>query len=184
MGAYKYFYKVDTKGNPIPGSNFKAVVKPRNSYVRELIPASRVCCDDLEPEISVGKSTRYFVRLNEQKNPITGSLRKFKSKPLNWSSFQEVVAPDCCPIISITISPATASIEEGDTQQFVLTANYKSGKQTIITSGVTFTSGTPATATIDNMGLVTGVAAGTSNITATYNNLISNTAVLTVTEPE
>lgn len=185
MGAtYKYFYKVDTSGNPIPGSNFKAKVKPRNSYVRELIPQSQICCDNLEPEVSVGKTTKYYVRLNEQKNPITASLRRFKTKPLNWSSFQEVVAPDCCPIISIAITPITASIEEGGTQAFVLTGTYKSGKVSVITSGATFTSATPTTATITNAGVATGVSAGTSNITATYNGLTSNTAVLTVTEPE
>lgn len=45
-------------------------------------------------------------------------------------------------------------------------------------TGTTYASSTPATATVNSSGLVTGVAAGTTTITATNGSL---TAVLTLT---
>jgi len=54
------------------------------------------------------------------------------------------------------------------------------GNSTDITSMVTWTSGTTATATIAATGLATGVAGGTSNISATLTGITSPTEPLTV----
>ncbi|MNF64958.1 Bacterial Ig-like domain (group 2) [compost metagenome] len=92
-------------------------------------------------------------------------------------------------VISLQVTPATPSIEEGQSQQFVATATLSDGSPEDITahSGLNWISSTPAIATIDNVsnkGLATGLAAGTTTITAsgTANGvLLSETAQLTVT---
>lgn len=64
-------------------------------------------------------------------------------------------------VASVTVAPTTASIAVGATRQLtptVLPANATN-------KAVTYTSATPATATVSASGLVTGVAAGTVNIT-------------------
>ncbi len=84
------------------------------------------------------------------------------------------------PVVDhINVAPVAPSIQVGATQQFTATA-FDASNQPI--PGVTFTwsSGTPATATISSTGLATGAAVGTSVITATSGS-VSGTSTLTVT---
>lgn len=94
------------------------------------------------------------------------------------------------PVATITIAPATATIAVNGTQQYTAVAKDASGNTV---SGVTYTwtSSSPAVATINANGMATGVAAGTTTITAsvTYSGgiygmgvtITSNAATLTVT---
>ena len=64
---------------------------------------------------------------------------------------------------SISISPATPAIlATSATQQFVVIGTYSDGSTTDISSQVTWSSDTTATATISSTGLATGIAAGTA----------------------
>jgi len=85
-------------------------------------------------------------------------------------------------VATIAVSPSTASIAAGGTQQFSATAKDSSGN-TI--SGVTFTWASSATsvATVNSSGLATGVSAGTSQITASASGVTSSADSLTVTPP-
>ena len=82
-------------------------------------------------------------------------------------------------VTSITVSPATATVNQAATQQFTATAFDADNKAV---TGTTFTWASSATsvATVNASGLATGVAGGNSNITAT-SGAITGTAVLTVT---
>ncbi|MBU6470719.1 MAG: Ig-like domain-containing protein [Gammaproteobacteria bacterium] len=92
-------------------------------------------------------------------------------------------------VATITIAPATATITVNGTQQYTAVAKDSSGNTV---SGVTYTwaSSSPAVATVNANGLATGVAAGTTMITAsvTYSGgiygmgttITSNAATLTV----
>lgn len=83
----------------------------------------------------------------------------------------------------VAVEPMTATIEEGEMQQFNATA-YDADDMEI--TGKTFTWQTASTtvATIDGMGLATGVGGGSTTITATVDE-VSGTARLTVTgEPD
>jgi trimeric autotransporter adhesin len=83
---------------------------------------------------------------------------------------------------TITVSPATsASIAVGSTQQFIATASYPDNPDGDISGAVTWTSDTPSVATIAPLGLATGVAVGTANITATLAGVTSAPVTLTVT---
>lgn len=83
---------------------------------------------------------------------------------------------------SIVVTPASASIAKGLTQQFIATGTYSDGSTQNITAGATWASGAVSAATIGaSTGLATGVGAGTSLITATQGSTVSPPATLTVT---
>jgi len=84
-------------------------------------------------------------------------------------------------LVSIAITPTSASITAGATEGFTATGTYSSGPTKNITSSVAWHSLSTAVATIASTGVATGVAAGTSNITAALGGVTSNSATLTVT---
>ncbi len=85
-------------------------------------------------------------------------------------------------LTTVMVTPATASVATGgDTLQ--LTASPKDQFGNAISATVTFSSSNPAMATVNNSGLVTGVASGTVTITATAMNgsiTVTGTSVITV----
>ena len=83
---------------------------------------------------------------------------------------------------SIAVTPATASVVAGATQQFAATATYSDGSTANVTANATWTSSSIAAATINVAGLATSVAAGSSTISAALSG-VSGSAALTVTAP-
>jgi uncharacterized protein YjdB len=86
-------------------------------------------------------------------------------------------------ITSITISPATASLSIHGTAALTATATYSDGTTLDATTTATWESSDPSVAVSNaqgTQGQVTGLAAGTSQITATVNG-IAGTATVTVT---
>jgi 6-phosphogluconolactonase (cycloisomerase 2 family) len=82
---------------------------------------------------------------------------------------------------SIAVTPASpAHLKVGSAQQFTATGTFSDGSMSDISSSVTWASGTTATATISAAGLATGVAAGTSSITASQGTVTSPGVTLTV----
>ncbi len=82
---------------------------------------------------------------------------------------------------SITVSPTSASITVGATQQFAATGHYSDGSTQNLTSSATWRSSNSSDATISATGSVTGLAAGSVSITATSGAVVSSPAVLAVT---
>ena len=85
------------------------------------------------------------------------------------------------PVATVTVSPAAASVAVGATLPLTATLRDSAGN---VLSGrsVSWTSSTPALATVAPTGFVTGVAVGAATITATSAGK-SGTAALTVTLP-
>ena len=83
-------------------------------------------------------------------------------------------------LLSIAVTPATASVAANSTQQFTATGTYADGSMKDITSSVTWSASVGATITAG--GLATGVTPGTSTIMAASGS-ISGTATLTITNP-
>jgi uncharacterized protein YjdB len=81
---------------------------------------------------------------------------------------------------SLTLTPTTASIASGTTQQYSVDAIYSDGSIQPLTAGLSWASSSASTASISALGLATGIAAGQSTITVTYGSM-SATATLTVT---
>jgi Bacterial Ig-like domain (group 2) len=88
------------------------------------------------------------------------------------------VTQPAVPFTSIQVSPATLTVDVGGTQALTAVAKDSSGNAV---SGVTFSwaSSDPAKATVSN-GVVSGVAEGAVNITASANGVTSNAAQLSV----
>ena len=80
---------------------------------------------------------------------------------------------------SITVTPATATISVGETQQFSATGNYSNGNTSDLTNAVTWSSSPKPVASISGSGLATGLKAGTATIAAKSGG-ISGSATLTV----
>ena len=82
-------------------------------------------------------------------------------------------------VASVTVIPASASLDAGATQQFIAQARDENGA---LMPGVAFTwsSSAPAVATVTPTGLATAVMAGTADIIATAPNGAVGTATLTV----
>jgi len=84
-------------------------------------------------------------------------------------------------LVSVAVTPATASIPISGIQQFTATATYSDGSSRDVTASSSWASGTTSAATVNSTsGLATGVAIGNSVITATYSGK-TGTATLTVT---
>jgi len=83
---------------------------------------------------------------------------------------------------SITVTPSTPSIIAGNAQQFTATGTYDDDSTEDLTSTATWASSSTGVATITIGGLATGVAAGTTSISATL-GAVSDSETLTVTAP-
>ena len=83
-------------------------------------------------------------------------------------------------LVSVAVTPATASIPIGAPQQFIATATYTDGTSRDVTASSSWTSGTAGVATVNSTsGAAAGVAAGTSVITASFGGM-TGSATLTV----
>ena len=87
-------------------------------------------------------------------------------------------------LTAILVAPANVSVAVGATQPFTAKGTFKNADGTTsssdITAQVTWNSGTPTVATIDDTGTATGVAPGVTAITAKLDGITSNSATLTV----
>src|SRR5947199_1335212 len=94
-------------------------------------------------------------------------------------SSASVVTAAPVPVASVTVSPASASVQAGQTVQ--LTATPKDAKGNALTGRtVTWASSNTSVGTVNASGLVTGVVAGSTTITATSEGK-SGTSAVTVT---
>ncbi len=83
-------------------------------------------------------------------------------------------------VAGVIVSPSSASIEVGLTVQ--MTATLVDGEGNEVSGEVSWTSSNLNVASVDSEGLVSGLVAGASTITATVNT-ISGGATVTVVDP-
>ncbi len=85
-------------------------------------------------------------------------------------------------IVSLTISPSTATISLGMTQQFQAIATYTDGTTQDLTTSATWTSDTQSVALVSSVGLASGIGMGGANITASASG-VKGSGALTVGPP-
>jgi hypothetical protein len=85
-------------------------------------------------------------------------------------------------LVSMAVTPASATVAQGSTQQYQAIGTYSDGSTQNVTSLLTWSSGTPTVATVVNTGLATGWSQGTATLSGAYQS-ISASATLTVTAP-
>ena len=83
-------------------------------------------------------------------------------------------------LLSIAVTPQAPTVQIAATRQLAVIGTYSDATTQNLTAGATFVSATPANATVNSAGLVTGAAPGTSLITATSSG---KSATTTVTVP-
>jgi uncharacterized protein YjdB len=83
-------------------------------------------------------------------------------------------------IESLVLTPSTASVAKGTTQQYSVNAIYSDGTIQPLSLGLTWSSSSPAIAAVDANGLATGFGVGQSTITVSLGS-VATTAQLTVT---
>ncbi len=92
-----------------------------------------------------------------------------------------MITVEAPPVMTVTVTPVMASIEEGESQQFEAVVTRSDG-MVVTDAMVSWASSNEMVASIDQSGLATGVSAGEATITATADG-VSGMATLTVTEP-
>ena len=80
------------------------------------------------------------------------------------------------PVSSVTVSPSSANLTVGQTQQLTATPKDASGNA-LAGRAVTWVSSAPSVATVSSTGLVTAVAAGGSTISATSEGQTGTTTI-------
>ena len=80
-----------------------------------------------------------------------------------------IVRVSAATVRSVAITPTTASFAAGATQQFTLTGTFSDGTTQNLSQSAIWSTSTPGVATISSAGLATGVAAGTVQLSASYN---------------
>jgi uncharacterized protein YjdB len=83
-------------------------------------------------------------------------------------------------LVSISVTPATATIAAGTAQQYHAVATLSDGSTQDVTNSVTWSSSNNAVATTNTAGLASGASAGTATLTAQAGS-VSGTAAVTVT---
>ena len=80
------------------------------------------------------------------------------------------------PVASLALTPSSASVNAGSTTQLTATPKDASGN-TLTGRTITWSSDNTAAATVSSSGLVTGVAAGGANVTATCEGKTGSSAI-------
>jgi uncharacterized protein YjdB len=83
-------------------------------------------------------------------------------------------------VTSVTVTPANSNMPVGTTKQFTATASFSDGSSQDVTASVLWGSSKPGVASINNQGLVSSVATGSTTISAVLGSVIGTTS-LTVT---
>jgi len=95
-----------------------------------------------------------------------------------------IVGPTPPTLTSISVGPPNITLAVGSSRQFTATGLYSDGSRQDISTSVTWTSATPAVASISNVsgtnGVATAAGAGSTLLTATLGTL-SGTTTLKVT---
>jgi uncharacterized protein YjdB len=108
---------------------------------------------------------------------ITATFGSISSAPASIN----VTAAVPPTLSSIQITPASATLVIGKTQQLKATGTYSDNSTQDLTSAVTWFSASQTVASVNASGLVTAVSAGPAAITATFGSISSAPASINVT---
>jgi Bacterial Ig-like domain (group 2)/Cep192 domain 4 len=103
---------------------------------------------------------------------ITASLSSGRNSTLRGTTVLTVTTN---PLVSIAVTPNGISLGKNGTQQYVATGTYLDNTTKVITTSVTWTSGTPSVVSVSTGGLATvlGTSSSAIPITASAGNVVS-----------
>jgi hypothetical protein len=82
-------------------------------------------------------------------------------------------------LMSLAVTPATSTLQIRAIRQLAVFATYSDASVVDVTATASFNSATPAAVSVGNNGLLTGVAAGSSVITASFNGMTATATATT-----
>lgn len=88
-----------------------------------------------------------------------------------------ILVPLHSDLVKILVIPSASSIVAPTTEQLEAYGFYGDGSRRDLTRTVTWASSDPTKATVSSVGLVTGVSAGSTNVTATLGSVVGTCAV-------
>ena len=92
-------------------------------------------------------------------------------------STQTIATVTSAVLTSIAIAPLAATLSVAGTQQYTATGTYADGTQQDLTGVATWASSNVGVATISATGLATGVASGSTSISAVYGGFTAQTTL-------
>lgn len=93
---------------------------------------------------------------------------------------QTTLTVTAATVVSVAVTPPTATVPAGRTQAYVATATYSDGSTLVVTTSATWSSSNDTAATVGPDGVAKGVTAGMSaTLTATFSGK-SGTAIINV----
>jgi hypothetical protein len=128
----------------------------------------------IQPTIATVTSAGMAVTKQAGEATITAS-----SGSVSNSATLTVSAPS---LVSLSLSPSSASIAKGETQQFTVTGTFNNQSTQDLTTKAVWVASTAKVASINSAGLATGRTVGTTTIIVTSGSA-SGTGTLTVTPP-
>jgi hypothetical protein len=150
---------------------------------------SDMSTQDISADVTWGSSDTAFVSVNTTTTPglatgvAAGSANVTAS--LGGVTGQVTLTVTSATLMSISVTPAGGGINPGDTRQYAAVGTFSDATTQDITQVATWASSAITVATIsnaeDSKGLATGVATGTTNISATHGSPpVSGTVQLNV----
>ena len=130
---------------------------------------SSVGWNSLSPAVAAVSSAGLATTVSQGSTTITATTGTFKG-----SATLSVSQPT---LTSIALTPANPSFALGTTQTLKATGTYSDGSTLDVTSTAAWSSGSPGIATVDGQGLVSSVATGSGNITASIGSIVGATNV-------
>jgi uncharacterized protein YjdB len=86
----------------------------------------------------------------------------------NYAGTVSKYIPDPVVLTSISVSPSSVNLDEGDTQQLTVKARYSDGSSKTKTSSASYSSNNTNVATVSSSGMITAKNAGSATVTVRY----------------
>ena len=136
---------------------------------------------------AVGGTTLFVEQLNQSAAGVAAAVA---TAPSQWATIVVTITPLTPGALSSTaLTPsnpsiyATASTLAGNTQQFTLTGTYPGSLTAVLNPVAAWTSSSTGVATVNSVGLATGVTPGSTTIQGSFGGFTPSTTLTTTQNP-
>ncbi len=156
----------------VKGSRLRITAEPRDDR-GQLLLSEHVVWTSSNPTIATVDSTGEVTMLNTGSAEVTATVRG------RWGKGRLTVRQ--APVASVAVSPSSANLITGQTVALAATLSSATG-EVLTGRAITWTSLSPAVASVSASGVVTGLAAGSAQIVASSEG-VSGVAAVAVAPP-
>jgi Tol biopolymer transport system component/uncharacterized protein YjdB len=164
-----------------------AVVKDQNAFFSATGTYSDGTTADITSQATWSSDNNSVATINSSTGVATGVDVGIAAVTASMNSIISTAAPLTVTyrlsLTGITISPTTTSIPKGQSANFTATGTYSDGTSGNVSGSVKWMSSDVNVATLNASGIATTLTQGSTTVSASVNDITSNSATLTVTEP-